>query len=89
MFQPIGQVVESKIQQQGLTRSILAAIVIAQATNCGQGRWQATRFRLGRLTLVAASAIAAQELQLRRIEIINEINQSLGESLVAKLIIRS
>ncbi len=73
----------------GLARSLEAAVVLAKATACGAGRWQATKFRHGRLTLVAPSPIAAQELTLRASEVLDALNALFGQPLIKQLLIRS
>ena len=88
MFKPLGKVVIQK-STPGLARSIEAAVVVVKATECAAGRFQAIRFRNGRLTVVAPSLIAAQELVLRKLAIIEEINTFLGERIVRDLFIRS
>lgn len=87
-MESIRQIIKAKTARP-LAKSIEAAIVLAKATECGQGRWQAVRFRLGRLTLLAPAAIEAQELKLKRESIRAEINQVLGEEVVKQLVVRT
>lgn len=89
MFQAIGKVIEVKTANTGLARSLEAAVVLAKVTELGAGRWQAARFRNGRLLLTAPSAIAAHELVLRRAAILAEINTMFGSEVVKQLSIRS
>ncbi len=90
MFQSIGKVIAKKQQPTpGIARSLQAAVIVAKATECSQGRWQALQFRSGRLTLTASSPVMAQELVLRRQDVLNTINQALGESIVTQLLIKS
>lgn len=88
MFQSIGNIITVKTTP-GLSRSLKAAMVVAKATEAGDGTWQATAFRKGRLTLVAPSPIEAQELVLRKEELKKQINTALGDEIVERLIIRS
>ncbi len=89
MFQSIGKVIERKNTDSGLAQSLTAAIVLARINEQGNGRWQATQFRKGRLTLTAPSPIEAQELKLRQLVILAEINSLFNETLVKQLIVRS
>ncbi len=72
-----------------LNQSFAAAVVLAKANQCGGGKWQATRFRKGRLTIVAPSPVYAQELALRKAKIKEELNEALGSELIKQLIIQS
>lgn len=89
VFHSIGKVIDVKTKSTGLSRSLKAAIIVAQATECGAGQWQAVRFRNGQLTLVAPTSIAAQELVLRRTEILDQINTALKDSIIKTLYITS
>lgn len=89
MFQSIGKAVEIKVASVGLARSLEAAVVLAKADSCAAGRWKATRYRKGKLTLTAPSPVAAQELVLRKQLILRELQQVLGETVVTELFIRS
>lgn len=89
MFLPIGQSVEGKVAALGLSRSLAAAVILAKVTEWGSGRWQATKFRSGQLTLVAPSSIAASELYASRERLVGEINTFLGQEVIKKLIVRT
>jgi hypothetical protein len=89
VFQAIGKVINVKPVSAGLARSLQAAMIIAKATECSQGQWQAVRFRSGRLTITAPSPIAAQELSLRRNQVLEQINRTLGGQIVNQILIKS
>ncbi len=73
----------------GLARSLEAAAVLAKVNACGAGRWQATKWRHGRLTIVAPSPIAAQELTLRSLEVLNSLNDAFDRPVIRQLFIQS
>jgi hypothetical protein len=93
MFQAVGKIIEVKTntpsQSLGLAQSLNAAIILAKVTEYGNGRWQATRFRKGRLLLIASSAIEAQELYLQREIIKKELNELFNENLIKQVIVKT
>lgn len=89
MFQSIGKSIQIKVASTGLSKSLEAAMVLSKVNESSQGRWQATRFRRGQLTLVAPSPAAAQDLALRRSIILKEVNDLFGQPVVTRLIVRS
>ena len=88
MFKPIGRIVNQKTTN-GLARSISAAVVVAKATATAAGRFEAIRFRNGRLTIVAPSLMAAQDLALQKEQIVEELNTAFGERIIKDLYVRS
>lgn len=88
MFKPIGRIVKQKTAT-GLARSISAAVVVTKATTTAAGRFEAVRFRNGRLTIVAPSLMAAQDLALQKEQIIIELNTAFGDHIVKDLFVRS
>lgn len=88
MFKPISQIIK-KTTATGLSRSIDAAVVLAKATQIAAGRFEAVRYRNGRLTIVAPSPVAAQDLVLRKEAIITELNNVFAERVIKELYVRS
>jgi hypothetical protein len=89
VFHSIAKVIERKSAGVSLSRSVAAAVVLARVNSINEGKWEATRFRNGRLTITAPSSIAAQELCWRQSELIKQINQLFDESIITALSFRS
>ncbi len=88
MFQSVGRVISGKTKP-GLARSVEAAVVVAKATAASRGLWQATRFRSGRLTIIAPTPIEAQELSLQRRKIKDDLNLKFDQELIKEVIVRT
>ncbi len=88
MFKPISQIITKKTGN-GLSRSIDAAVVLAKVKQVSAGRFEPIRYRNGRLTIIAHSPVAAQDLVLRKEAIIAQLNSAFGESVVKELYVRS
>lgn len=73
----------------GLARSLEAAAILSKINQQSVGRYLAATYRAQRLTVIAPSAGAAQNLVLRREAVILEINKLFSEPIVKDLIVHS
>ncbi len=89
MFQSVGKVIERKGVVSGLQKSLEAAVILAKINNSGNRQYTATSFRTGCLTLVSPDPIVGQELMLRRLHLIAELNQLFDTPLITRVVIRS
>lgn len=96
MFHSIAKVIKGKSVGVRASRSVVAAIVLAKINSLNGdrwGNWQAIKFQNGRVTIVAPSAIEAQELVWRKSELLSEVkllfDHSTDQPIITDLIIRT
>lgn len=86
--EPIKDILARRLRQRGLRRPVEAAYICEAVTKLGNGRFWATRFAHGTLTLTVASSAQAHELKILLPDIKLEIAEKLGTLLPAELRLR-
>ena len=92
-FEPIRRILPKAIQSAGISRQVNAARVIEEATGLIKNLWGEEKaayvhivsFSDGVLKIRALASVALQELRVWEIRIQNELNRSLGTSVVNRL----
>ena len=77
-FEPIREGIARQLARRGLGPVAEAARVCAVANQLARGRFEAIRWRGGRLVVVVPNSVAAQELTFLEVEITETLRQNLG-----------
>jgi len=80
-FEPIRQTVARQLARRGLGPVAEAAFVCAAANELAEGRFEAIRWRGGRLSIVAANSLVAHELTFLKADLIRALRQKIGAHL--------
>lgn len=79
-LEPIGESFARGLRRHGLSAAVEAAFICTKANELAQGRFEATRWQRGRLTLVAHNPLIAHELTFVEHELTAALRQKLGWS---------
>lgn len=80
-FESIGDGVARQLRRRGLGAAAEAAFVCAAANELAGGRFEAIRWRDGRLTIVARTSLVAHELVFEEADFIEALRAKIGVSL--------
>ncbi len=90
-MEPINKIINKRVNQLGLQKTLQAARIVAIANTLGNDRYEAICYSRNVLTVNCSNGLIAQELQCDHQQMIKSLNQKLGEPLVhrVKIQIRS
>jgi len=82
--EPLKADIHRSFRRRGLAGAAQAAWVLATVNTISRGRYSATRFRNGELTIIPGS-LPVLELQLMKEEMRTTINKKLGQDFVRRI----
>jgi hypothetical protein len=88
MWNKISKLLEKKIKKRKASDIYLASLVCYAALKIGSGLFKPISFKDGVLLVEASNSSSASTIQLSQAQIIEKINQKLGQEAVKKIRIR-
>lgn len=87
-FTKVSRVLEKKIKKKEAPNPFLSSVVCYAALKISGGLFEPISFKDGELLVSAPNSSSASAIQLSQAQIIEKINQKLGQAIVKKIRIR-
>jgi hypothetical protein len=87
-FLKLSKLLDKKIKKKGSPNLFLCSLVCYQALKSGEGLFEPISFKDGTLLVRVSDSSSASTVQLSQAQIIEKINQKLGQEVVKKIRIK-
>lgn len=88
MWDKVSSLLDKKIQKRGAASALLSSRVCYIALKIGEDLFKPISFRNGILLVLVSDSASATSLQLSQEQIMEKINQKLGQEIVKKIRVR-